>query len=855
MFGEPQAQARMPRTGDVLSERYYVSQLIGQGGFSAVYEGSDMKAGGVVALKVLRPGAGSDLQLPERFRQEAELNRQLQHPNTIRVLDCGVTEHGCLFTVLEFLNGTALDEVVTEHGPLDEQRVIHILDQVLRSVGEAHRKGIVHRDLKPSNIMLVPTASDPDFVKVLDFGIAKALSPDGGQVRTQTGFVVCTPTYASPEALRGSGVVAASDVYSIGLIGAELLTGQEIVSGSAEAEIIAKQVSPNPVPIPGKIATTPLGEILCRATEKSVGKRYPEAHAMLSDLLRLGRQADGPVPGPQVSHPAPQATVEYSVPQATVQYSAPQAAVPYAQPPQPAPQTLVEAQETVPIVPPPQGAGDPEAVTFPYQPTERSTFVGQPGTGEEATMVLQMDPPAKRSRGLIFLFLFLLLCVGGGLAVYFFTLDDAPDAERTADVVEPEPDPEPEPEPEPEPVEPVEVTARDILETRLALADWDTGSWVYEAQLAVAPQRSVDASGAIRIEALPDADEEGIRVALLYESAQASQDALALLNNAFRSGGIDESERETLVGQLVGVVGQLVSTLVDLDNCGAAERRLDQALRDAEVWGVSNMVGTALEVARADIQACRDRTAVASAAWDPQAYVDAVHLADVLCERAEEEENLDTSRNLRFRCVHQRQTAIAMLESALSTEGIPAERIPRAREELARLNQEVFLTLLDLDLTVAAQAELEQTLERTSLLSAGDAAALTQFKEQLNAETLRAAAASLWDREQFTSLTNRGSELYQSAKTHEPDEGPALYSARVRINTEPRRAHVYLNGRDLGRTPFDEVIESTDPSVVLSIRKNEYATQRVRISLTGGAVRESLTLETEHPFGNTGLIE
>ena len=87
MFGEPKAKARMPRTGDVIAERYYVSQLIGQGGFSAVYEGTDMKAGGVVALKVLRPGASADLQLPERFRQEAEINRQLQHPNTIQLLD------------------------------------------------------------------------------------------------------------------------------------------------------------------------------------------------------------------------------------------------------------------------------------------------------------------------------------------------------------------------------------------------------------------------------------------------------------------------------------------------------------------------------------------------------------------------------------------------------------------------------------------------------------------------------------------------------------------------------------------------------------------------------------------------
>jgi len=277
---------RIPEIGETIVGRYRLVRLIGEGGFASVFEAVDTRASGRVAIKVLRPEKSLEANFANRFRQEVRLVRQLKHPNTIKVSDTGTCETGCLFLVMEYVTGTRLDDFVERNAPLGPVRVMKIAEQILKSLAEAHEKGIVHRDLKPGNIMIGHLAGEDDFVKVLDFGVAKALEPSGPQVKTQTDAVFCTPRYAAPELLKGRGVSPASDVYSLGLIMLEMLTGEPVINEPTDADIIAVQLSPAPIPIPTPIAPTPLGGVLAQATAKPAKKRYANASEMLDDLRR-----------------------------------------------------------------------------------------------------------------------------------------------------------------------------------------------------------------------------------------------------------------------------------------------------------------------------------------------------------------------------------------------------------------------------------------------------------------------------------------------------------------------------------------------------------------------------------------
>lgn len=277
---------RIPEIGETIVGRYRLVRLIGEGGFASVFEAVDTRASGRVAIKVLRPEKSLEANFANRFRQEVRLVRQLKHPNTIKVSDTGTCETGCLFLVMEYVTGTRLDDFVERNAPLGPVRVMKITEQILKSLAEAHEKGIIHRDLKPGNIMIGHVAGEDDFVKVLDFGVAKALEPTGPQVKTQTDAVFCTPRYAAPELLKARGVSPASDVYSLGLIMLEMLTGQPVINEPTDADIIAVQLSPAPIPIPTPIAPTPLGGVLAQATAKPAKKRYANASEMLDDLRR-----------------------------------------------------------------------------------------------------------------------------------------------------------------------------------------------------------------------------------------------------------------------------------------------------------------------------------------------------------------------------------------------------------------------------------------------------------------------------------------------------------------------------------------------------------------------------------------
>ena len=288
----------MPRVGSLVVGRYEILRLLGEGGFAVVYQARDTRLGGLVALKVLEPSKSLDRSFASRFEQEINLVRELRQHNTIKIWGAGVTENNCLYCAMEFVEGEELANLVNRTKGLPVDRVVRIVSQVLRSLGEAHKAGIIHRDLKPGNIMVCQPEDEPDYVKVLDFGIAKAQSADMQKVKTQTGMVMCTPNYAAPELLRNQQILPATDLYALGLIMAEMVTGQQAVRADSLIDIIGIQASPTPIPLDPRLLQMPIGRVIAKATSKNIADRYQSASEMLADLRALGAQPPAAMPVP-----------------------------------------------------------------------------------------------------------------------------------------------------------------------------------------------------------------------------------------------------------------------------------------------------------------------------------------------------------------------------------------------------------------------------------------------------------------------------------------------------------------------------------------------------------------------------
>ncbi len=282
----PRKAYTMPTPGDVIRDRYEVQEELGQGAFAKVYRATDTKIGGDVALKVLKPNRSADRSFVDRFHREVLIVRKLRHPNTIKIWDAGETEQGCLYIASEFVDGLELAKIIEGGDGLPVARACRITRQILRSLAEAHRNGIVHRDLKPRNIMICQHEGVPDYVKVLDFGIAKSATSEADAL-TRAGELVCTPIYAAPELARAEKACPQSDLYSTGLLLLEMLTGKPAVGGRSAMEILAKQASPTPVKIPGFLVRSSVGEVIKRAVEKKIEDRYASALEMLEELGKV----------------------------------------------------------------------------------------------------------------------------------------------------------------------------------------------------------------------------------------------------------------------------------------------------------------------------------------------------------------------------------------------------------------------------------------------------------------------------------------------------------------------------------------------------------------------------------------
>jgi len=273
--------------GRTLNNRYLVKRKIGEGGFGAVFEGMQVATERPVALKVLHPQSVSDATVVARFRREAEACSKLRNPHTVIIYDFDQTEDGVLYLAMELVRGQSLQDIQRTSGVIPADRCLRILDQVAEALGEAHSKGIVHRDMKPENIMVEVRESE-DFVKVLDFGIAKIKSGDGSNnapALTAIGQTVGTLEFMSPEQLRGKPLDGRSDIYALGMVAFEMLTGQLPFKKSKSTTEIIQFHLQTPPPPPSSL--NPEAEIppsVDELVQKMCAKSRDDRHKDTDDL-------------------------------------------------------------------------------------------------------------------------------------------------------------------------------------------------------------------------------------------------------------------------------------------------------------------------------------------------------------------------------------------------------------------------------------------------------------------------------------------------------------------------------------------------------------------------------------------
>ncbi|HEX2676422.1 MAG TPA: serine/threonine-protein kinase, partial [Polyangiales bacterium] len=282
-----------PLINTTLDGRYRILRAIGEGGMGVVYEAEHVLIEKRVAIKVLRESFTRRPDVVERFRQEAKSASRIGHPNIVDVSDFGETPNRASYIVMEMLKGEDLADILTRECALAPTRAVTIVYQVAKALAAAHKKNIIHRDLKPENIYLIEREGQPDFVKVVDFGVAKMSDIEtlGGRKLTRTGMIFGTPEYMSPEHAGGKSLDHRVDIYAVGVILYELLTGRVPFEGDNFMEVLSKH-GHDPVPElrsvnPGTRVSPELARAVARALEKDPERRYQSMEEMIEDLRAL----------------------------------------------------------------------------------------------------------------------------------------------------------------------------------------------------------------------------------------------------------------------------------------------------------------------------------------------------------------------------------------------------------------------------------------------------------------------------------------------------------------------------------------------------------------------------------------
>lgn len=299
-----------PLVGQTLDDKYRLEERLGVGGMGTVYRAIHLLIDRPVAVKVLNQRFVEDEAAQTRFRREARAAGRLQHTNAVTVTDFGQSPDGYVYLVMELLEGRTLRDVLAKEAPLDAARSVSLMLQISAAVAAAHEAGIIHRDLKPANVFIVQRAEVPAVVKVLDFGIAKlatdSLDEDDLMTLTQMGAMIGTPRYMSPEQCDGAELTPAADVYSLGIILYEMLTGAVPFSGSTPLAIAMKQTSETPRGPREFVSSIPpaLEQAVLHALEKRPEDRPANAAEFRAELLataeRLGLEHAAVTSGPDI---------------------------------------------------------------------------------------------------------------------------------------------------------------------------------------------------------------------------------------------------------------------------------------------------------------------------------------------------------------------------------------------------------------------------------------------------------------------------------------------------------------------------------------------------------------------------
>jgi len=281
--------------GHVLGGRYRLGDKLGQGGMGAVYAAMQTSLGRKVAVKVLLPMLSSDPNLVARFRTEAQQAGKLNHPNIVQILEFGQEDNGSVWIAMEILEGEALADRI-ERGPMSEADVVRFAKETLAGLEAAHNQRLVHRDLKPDNIFISSAEGIGEVVKILDFGIAKLLDGDAAAKLTATGLVIGTPLYMSPEQARGDELDQRSDLYSLGAVMYEALTGQPPFTGRNYNALLVAVLTdtPKPLQLVRPDITPELADVVMRALDKDAVRRFGSASEMSAALSTFAPKTDKP---------------------------------------------------------------------------------------------------------------------------------------------------------------------------------------------------------------------------------------------------------------------------------------------------------------------------------------------------------------------------------------------------------------------------------------------------------------------------------------------------------------------------------------------------------------------------------
>ena len=292
---KPTKAQRTDLSGTTFQGRYRIEEQLGSGGMGAVYRATQLSVDRPVALKVIHAKLADNLSDVARFQQEARAIAALHHPNIVSLIDFGQADSGELFLVMEHLEGMSLGRLIRHEAPLSAERVIHISRQIFEALHQAHSRDIVHRDMKPENIFVSTMGRKGDFVKLLDFGIAKVNKNEHSALSTitQTGTIVGSPRYMAPEQARGREVTGQTDLYAVGAMMYEMVTGKPVFDAESATDCVIMHVTeapPRPV-VGGQYVSGPLIGLILGLLEKDPASRPPGAEVCLQQLESMGERA------------------------------------------------------------------------------------------------------------------------------------------------------------------------------------------------------------------------------------------------------------------------------------------------------------------------------------------------------------------------------------------------------------------------------------------------------------------------------------------------------------------------------------------------------------------------------------